>query len=179
MNCADFHERLQRRLDDRVRPETDRDLVRHTQQCEDCRGQLEIWRRVASLMPSDSSHVGPCAPSGTRAKRRLGWVVTGLAASIVLCFAAIRERGSAPASQSRLQASIEAPDRPGSPTIGVSRSLADAADPIGWWEEVQGRDWVSRTMPTVRSMQEGVAPLGRTLMRAVTILTIGGRDQAS
>jgi hypothetical protein len=52
-------------------------------------------------------------------------------------------------------------------------------DPVGWWRDVQDRDWVSQTMPTVRSMQEGVAPLGRTLMRAMTILTTGGRDQTS
>jgi hypothetical protein len=60
---------------------------------------------------------------------------------------------------------------------------------VSWWKGIQGsewvdrdwiqQNWVNRTMPTVRSMQEGVAPLGRTLMRAVTILTLGGRDQTS
>jgi hypothetical protein len=44
---------------------------------------------------------------------------------------------------------------------------------------VQRRDWVGNTMPTVRTVQEGVAPLGRTLMRAVTILTLGAREQTS
>lgn len=52
-------------------------------------------------------------------------------------------------------------------------------DPTLWWRRVQDRDWVGQTMPTVRSLREGVAPLGRSLMRAVTILTIGGRDQTS
>ena len=52
-------------------------------------------------------------------------------------------------------------------------------DPASWWRSVQDRDWVGQTMPAVRSVREGVAPLGRSLMRAVTILAIGGRDQTS
>jgi len=63
-----------------------------------------------------------------------------------------------------------------------SDTLAQATgelDPVLWWRSVQDRDWVEETMPTVRSVRQGVAPLGRTLVRAVTILTIGGEGRTS
>jgi hypothetical protein len=52
-------------------------------------------------------------------------------------------------------------------------------DPALWWRSVQDRDWVGQTMPAVQSVKDGVAPIGRSLIRAVTILTMGGHNQTS
>ena len=79
------------------------------------------------------------------------------------------------------------PTKPANQPIIAGASASSAAlvqtpgelDPVLWWQSVQDRDWVQETMPTVRSVRQGVAPLGRTLVRAVTILTIGGEGQTS
>ncbi len=178
MNCDDFHERLQRRLDDRVRPESDRELVRHTMQCECCRGQLDTWRRVSSLMPA----VGDVRslPAVSQRKRSMRAPLSGLAVAASLAFVlstVLRDREVNSPTSSSSGGSISKSDRVDH-HAGRLAAVNNDLDPTAWWEQVHHQDWVGQTMPTVRSMQQGVAPLGRTLMRAVTILTIGGRDQA-
>jgi hypothetical protein len=56
--------------------------------------------------------------------------------------------------------------------------VASETDPTDWWNSVQDRDWLGQTMPTVNSVREGVAPIGRSLLRAVTILA-GGSERTS
>ena len=181
MNCHDFHERLQRCLDDRIRPESDRELVRHTKQCEVCRGQLDAWHRVSSLMPAPPAHVGRGLPRASQRERNMRWTLGGsaMAASLVfVMFTSIRDPEPDSPPRAGAGESITQSLQAGSQT----RTLAEAQrnlDPVRWWEQVHDRDWVGQTMPTVRSVQQGVAPLGRTLMRAVNILAIGGRDQTS
>lgn len=58
--------------------------------------------------------------------------------------------------------------------IDMSTNVNIDLDPAIWWQGVRNRDWVGHTMPAIESVQRGVAPLGRTLIRAVTILTTGG-----
>lgn len=183
MNCHDFHDLLQRRLDDRVRPETDRELVRHTQQCEDCRGQLDVWKKVSSLMTSSPGNV-VCRQPTTFPSKRLGGMaigglaIGGVAVAVILLFSVPRDAGPASrfhSNRSEPRSAFDSSDR----QAMASKPSNSKMELSGWWQQVQGRDWVGQTMPTVRSVREGVAPLGRTLMRAVTILTIGGRDQAS
>ena len=48
-----------------------------------------------------------------------------------------------------------------------------------WWNDVQPASWVNQTMPTVRSVKQGVAPIGRTIVRAMTLLTVGGGNPTS
>ncbi len=177
MNCHEFNERLQRRLDDRVRPETDRELVRHTEQCDGCRGQLSAWGRVSSLMTTSPKPVHPL-PTSRWPNRQVGWAASGLVAAVILMIVAtIDFKEASPTPHGQVEAIAQA-----EPIDGRERVLAATAmdvDPAQWWQQVQGHDWVSQTMPTVRSMQDGVAPLGRTLMRAMTILTTGGSDPTS
>ncbi|GAA5506677.1 hypothetical protein [Novipirellula caenicola] len=52
-------------------------------------------------------------------------------------------------------------------------------NPVAWFHSVQPQNWLGQTMPTVESFREGVAPIGRSLLRAVTILTTAGKDQPS
>jgi hypothetical protein len=62
-----------------------------------------------------------------------------------------------------------------SSTNDVQQSL----DALEWWASVRERDWMAETMPVVRSVQRGVAPLGRSLLQAVTVLTVGDPGQTS
>jgi hypothetical protein len=48
-----------------------------------------------------------------------------------------------------------------------------------WWQRVGGQEWVDRTVPAMRSVRDGVAPLGRSFIQAVTILAGGGGARAS
>ena len=176
MNCNDFLERLQRCLDDRVRPESDRAIVRHTQQCEHCRRQLATWHQVSLLMPTGSVDTVD-GGNGTSMRKPLA----GLAAAALLAFVlmtSLRDRDPGSATRRDLRESTSAQvldgDQPRSWVMADNE-----LNPADWWQQVNHREWVGQTMPTVRSMKQGVAPLGRTLMRAVTILTTGGRDQAS
>jgi len=181
VNCNDFHQRLQRHLDDRIRPESDVELVRHTKQCEVCRGQLNAWRRVSSLMPAPSAHGGRSPRLDSQRSRPIHWSLGGLAFAASLVFFVVTWTGDPkpnPSSQASVSASITQPVRVGNQP-GQLAGAQPNLDPARWWEQVHERDWVGQTMPTFRSVQQGVAPLGRTLMRAVTILTIGGREQTT
>ena len=98
-------------------------------------------------------------------------VVVGLAAGFLIAFTGF------PTPDEAAQPTMV--ETPTSPSSSLLAQTVPELDPAGWWRSVQDRDWVGQTMPTVQSVKEGVAPLGRTLMRAVTILTIGGQDQTS
>lgn len=157
MNCDEFDDRLQQALDDRASPRSDPDLSRHADRCAACRHQLQAWERIAAVIP-----VHP------RVSRRRSRLVATLAAGILI---AVVVRGFT---------STEPANGTGDLEIETPTDLAAAqVDPSGWWRQVQDRDWVAQTMPAVRSVREGVAPLGRSLLQAVTLLTTGSGDRTT
>lgn len=165
MDCKEFAQRMHERLDNRHALEADDELCRHAQGCEACRSQLDAWQLVSSVMPSQPV-VAPAKRGGNEYSRSLLAVVT-VAAAILWMVSVV------PYVEEPIEQRVEE-----APTA-LAQVSADQLDPADWWQSVQERDWVGQTMPTVRSVQEGVAPLGRSLMRAVTILTVGGREQTS
>ena len=52
MKCEDFADWLQTTLDERNRLKLPPDLAQHVQECECCRGQLDAWHQIASLLPT-------------------------------------------------------------------------------------------------------------------------------
>jgi hypothetical protein len=158
-------------LDLRESTEGDSELNQHARQCESCRAQLEAWRQIAAVIPGRVHRPGP---DNSRTGFSAAWyaVAAGLAAALLLPL--ILARGEKQAVTPMIADSTVA----GEHQAVLAQATGDV-DPAGWWRSVQDRDWVGQTMPAVRSVQEGVAPLGRSLMRAVTILTIGGREQTS
>lgn len=162
MNCDEFNQLMNQRLDDRLPITNDRQLLAHADQCESCLAQLEAWRQIASVLPVETTWAEPSR------NRKLPFLklVAGLAA--VLLFAIGFSWGKH--------------DTVASVDVNQSQDILTPIqdmDPMLWWREVQDRDWVGQTMPMVESVQRGVAPLGRSLMRAATILTIGGPNQTS
>ena len=169
MNCDEFLQRLHQRLDHRKSIDDDHELCQHASRCESCGAQLAAWRQIASVIP----RTAPAPTPGTGGRSRIGKavsVIAGLAAAILLVVI-FAPRG--------WQSDPPVAAKSDSPTETALASSGSQLDPTIWWQSVQDRDWVGQTMPTVKSVQEGVAPIGRSLMRAVTILTIGGRDQTS
>ena len=184
MNCNTFHDRLQQSLDCRRRPEADAELVQHTEHCPACRQRLEVWQSVAKLM-HQLDH--PQSSSRDRAEHRPArhWVAVGAVAAaclMVLLPTLLRDRPSPTISPTSDVVSGSERFMGQTGFMGQNEFLASIdlqRDPAQWWLRVQRGDWVGSTMPTVRTVQEGVAPLGRTLMRAMTILTLGASEQTS
>ncbi|MFK8115475.1 MAG: anti-sigma factor [Rubripirellula sp.] len=170
MNCDDFGQQLNDRLDDRL-PIDCGELRDHARECASCQAQMDAWQQISSILPAGSVAVSRSDSS----RRYAGGRAFAIAAVLLVAFTihwktdlgqAFSQSGSVPSQV----------DRGDEATV-----LAQAGDldPIGWWREVQDRDWINQTMPTVKSVQQGVAPIGRSLMRAATILTIGGPNQTS
>ena len=113
--------------------------------------------------------------------RRRSLVACGLAAAILLAVVLRMSLGGLDGDSTVSLASLSLSPRSASePVVDTSASLIVAdTDPTDWWRRVHGRDWFGETMPVVRSVGEGVAPLGRSLLQAVTILTIGGGDRTT
>lgn len=172
MNCEDFGQRMHEQLDQRLPLESDGVLWDHAERCGSCRAQMEAWQRIAPLVRCD---VSPDLTASDRRRRTTSVVaataVVGLAAGFLIAFT-----GIPPAQEPEQPTMVDS-----SPTqsLALLTQPVPELDPASWWRSVQDRDWVGQTMPTVQSVKEGVAPLGRTLMRAVTILTVGDQDQTS
>ncbi len=151
MNCDDFEIRLQHTIDERVPLTSDVLLTGHADGCAACQDKLNVWLRIESVMPPQP-----------RVSRRVP-MAAALAASVLF----------AVALGSLLR------EDPKKIIVAETDSLLAQADPSGWWSQVRQRDWVGETMPAVRSVREGVAPLGRSLLQAVTILTIPNGERTT
>jgi len=183
MNCNEFEQRMNQRLDNRTSLEGDDELCRHASDCEHCRAQLDAWKLVSSIMPANET-TPPVEVSRSDYSRGL-LAVVGLAAAILWMVSTAPYQADPIKPSVKKIAVIDNIARMKSEPAALAQTPSQLAqnpgqiDPALWWRSVQNQDWVGQTMPTVRSVQEGVAPIGRSLMRAVTILTIGGREQTS
>lgn len=187
MNCDEFGERMHQCLDDRLSVDSDRELRRHANACDSCRLQMQAWHQIAKIIPGSQIESRDTALARLRREKPsiLGVMapLTACGAAAILVAVTVYWYGTSLATSDTLlvaDSNIEVVD-----SVELSEhamALAQVSgqlDPAVWWESVQDRDWIGQTMPTVQSVKEGVAPIGRSLMRAVTILTIGGRDQTS
>lgn len=178
MRCEDFTDWLQETLDQRDGLELSRDLQQHVRECDCCRGQLDAWHKIASIMPNANAAIDQQAIS---VKRRLKWhrvervagIVAAAAAVVLLVFVIANSK-----SDSTPHAKVETTESTAEETIDLEPAIA-IVDPAIWWQQFQNRDWIGQTMPTVQSVRDGVAPFGKPFMQAVSILTMGGRDQPS
>ncbi len=169
MKCDEFGRRMHQRLDDRWSLERDDELCRHARDCESCRWQFQAWCQIASIMPANSLPARIDTPR--KVFFRSAVAVAGLAAAF-LCMVTM-----VPSGQDTLPPRVDSASVEHDPAVLVQ--TAGELDPALWWQSVQNRDWVGQTMPAFQSVRDGVAPIGRSLMRAVTILTTGGGEQTS
>ncbi len=184
MKCEDFADWLQTTLDERNRLKLPPDLAQHVQECECCRGQLDAWHQIASLLPTanlvtETPRVDHPV-SGNHATRgnhvTLVASMLAVAAGIALIVSVARTGTDSPGSPE------------GSEKIAKVQSVQEATqanaaianvDPTAWWQQLQNRDWIGQTMPTVQSVRAGVEPFGKPFKQAVSILTMGGQGQTS
>ncbi len=171
MRCEEFREHLHKRLDQRLPLGSDRNLHRHAANCEECWSELRVWLEIGPLLESGGSDCDEFdVPPSSKGYHVLAPMLMAVVAAAIL----IAVVGISPTKSDSQPILSE-----GSPFPGTLAQVTGELDPVVWWRSVQDRDWVEETMPTVRSVRQGVAPLGRTLVRAVTILTIGGEGRTS
>ncbi|TWU57485.1 hypothetical protein [Rubripirellula reticaptiva] len=168
--CAQFEQRMHERLDQRRPLSADAVLTSHADHCARCQQTLDAWRSIDLALPSprpaanSASVLRPQSLSTSQTSSlSLAWIA--LAAMVLATMTGLAFYSNQPVAPTA-QAYVPA----------VPNELLEHADPVAWWNEARDRDWISQTMPTVRSVREGVAPLGRSLIRAVTILTTGTGD---
>lgn len=176
--CERFDRRMQDRLDAREAIDDDVTLREHAESCAACRQRRDAWLRIErGLFPAaDVGEVGFGADPGGRPNRsdrsRVGRVTTvAVTAAAVLMAVVVRQ--------------IDADRRESSPVVvaadGDRGTVGEAPDgmPIAdvsapWIGDFSKQAWYDRTMPAVRSVRDGVAPLGRSFLQAVAILSHGG-----
>lgn len=173
--CQKFADRLQQCADERRSAAEDAALISHARSCPDCRADLDAWMRLETALLPSTIH-----PFGVRPRRPLASPAWSVAVAVMVVIAAgtyHRINGSGAMDGSNV--GVGAAEISANEAIALSPAFSDRVqvadlDPALWWNDVRNRDWVGQTMPAIESVQQGVAPLGRTLMRAVTILTTGG-----
>ena len=171
MRCEEFIEHLHERLDQRLPLGSDRDLELHAAKCDDCWSEMCVWLEIAPLLKSGQIECAQVeVASSSKGHRALPPIMTSVLAAAIL----VAVVGISPTKSNSKPILSDA-----AVSSGTVAQVTGELDPVVWWRSVQDRDWVEETMPTVRSVRQGVAPLGRTLVRAVTILTIGGERRTS
>jgi len=190
MNCQQFTDALNECLDRRVSPGCDRRLQRHAEHCGVCRDQLETWGRIeTALAPRNPSPAvlaaDRCQRGGrgswpdARGRRRgrefhITFAAASLAAVLVITLAW-------PDGAPRAEPPAAGPRSLAAASAGADRPLRAGPALVAeqWWQRLGGQEWVDRTVPAMRSVRDGVAPLGRSFIQAVAILAGGGGTRAS
>ena len=196
MNCQQFDRRMQRELDRRGSPAAIPLLRRHAETCEPCRRRLALWAEIETVLSAPSAKrdsvaaVGPAgltalvddASRGDRPRSHAagGWAVAMAIAGVLL--AAVWFRAVTP------EAKLAESPRADETTVDMATpDRADLAFTAGvpvwagdrWVRDLADAQWIDQTMPAVRSVRDGVAPLGRSFLQVFSILSQGGGLQAS
>ncbi|TWU26584.1 hypothetical protein Pla52o_04370 [Novipirellula galeiformis] len=179
MTCDEFMATLQDQLDQQESLLDHRGLQLHASQCEQCRGRWIAWQQIATVLPTHSLHRHPVSTRRLGHRNVMLGAILAMAASLLVAFLVPRSPEPAIAVVAAAS-SPRAPERAVVPMNARPMNSVENAtyllqtNPAVWLQDVQQRDWLGNTMPTVRSFGEGVAPIGRSLLRAVTLLTTSG-----
>ncbi|KAA1260564.1 hypothetical protein LF1_31040 [Rubripirellula obstinata] len=178
MDCNEFQRQFQRSLDRRD-ASPNREMQSHANQCASCQHQVQLWQSIETSLASKTYQEPQTNQSKSIKGRSI--VAVAVAASLAIAFATQRTTDPIAESQSPDSQSLTSID---SQTNASKTDLATSItgpqlDPSIWWNDIRDRDWVGRTLPTVRIVSDGVAPLGRSIQRAATLLTTAPREQTS
>jgi len=144
-------------MDHRLPIDTDPALGRHAARCPRCQLDYSVGLQIQA-----HDVALPAEPSKNR-RRRV--VVASVAALLGFFVIGFWPPGGPDTTPRPAPEAIASADRPGGPTDGPTPSDLLA------WTEIDPSDWVGRTMPAVRSVRRSVAPVGRSFLKAVVLLT--------
>lgn len=175
MNCIDFQQRFHRQLDRRDRS-IDVAMQQHMRCCDRCRGQVQLWGMIEQTVQ---------APAASEPKAWTRFVAGSLKPAFALAVAASVLLMATRDFEAPVQSLVADQDR----ASVIDESFTKGLEPAGlvdWqaalatqpaivpellWNDLRRRDWLAETMPTVHYVRDGVAPLGRSIKRAATLLT--------
>jgi hypothetical protein len=199
--CDDFRQRLNEVIDQRVDPREDQALRRHASRCPSCGCELQAWVQIQSIYSSRTQ----TQKSLRTSPRNIPWGILVASAAAILfgavgSYFALRVRpdsfvsvdSNEPLQSSTLvQRSTRLDQLTKDSAIGSTSSINSrsgtsdgslillgnrSASVEELWLRVQQRDWIDQSMPTVRKVGQSVAPLGRSIRKAVSLLTVGGGE---
>ncbi|MCO8124198.1 hypothetical protein NHH03_20815 [Stieleria sp. TO1_6] len=188
MRCEQFQQRMDQLLDQRRELRGDRPLHQHAQRCAECQRRLDLWCKINQALafqdPEADSAAGSVTPVAVRHRQRIVHRIATAAAILVASLAGWMAVSDS--SSQKIASPVELAQPIAAQQPGHSGSLIDAeTDSVAagqpselarqsqqWWDVVQDDSWVDRTIPAVNSVRYGVAPIGRTMRRAFTILMI-------
>lgn len=169
MNCDRFDQRMNVLLDEYQSIADDPALQSHVLDCDLCRQKMRIWQQIDSigtLQPTEFSNRG------------LSWSrASAVAAAILVAVLISWSYRGGDMVTARVESPASASQQGAAPTLrddaAEFQPQENRLDPSQWWESVEPQQWIAQTMPTVRTVQESVAPLSRSFKQAVEILTFG------
>ncbi|WP_182868944.1 hypothetical protein [Stieleria mannarensis] len=191
MRCDQFHDRLDLLLDRRADVRQDTLLRDHANKCPTCHDSLQIWCTIDEHInpAAEPDHDAPSPQTALPISNATIWAVACAAVVIVCVGLAGLWRSS---SQSR--DSVIASTNLGQPVdladgidhadeMPAHENAAATSDPLPpstalnwqtsqWWSAMSDEPWVDHTLPAVNSVRIGVAPIGRSMKQAMTILMI-------
>lgn len=180
-DCDQFADRLQRLLDQRADVAEDAWLKSHAQDCQQCEMDWEVWASIDQTLNLNESLEDTNAPAEThrlapiRTKRILSTPSMVAASLVVFALGTVWAVRSSDPSLGNRAPTVAKSDPHASP--GGQGDIAMFAKNLGDGDLVLDHNQlIDHTMPTVRNVGQGVAPLGRSLRQAVTILTVGGKE---
>jgi len=186
MNCDQFRDSLNEMADQRVNFSRHDQLTQHADQCSACRKQLQWLQRITDCFENvETANHEATTLSGSRG------LAFAVAATMVLvaslAWLGFRQTSNPSMASNQMASNQVASDQAGigdvrPPPTGNRRVASRSARPPAGneaplpivdvaWSDIGPRHWLGRTMPAVRGVQESVAPLGRSLLRAVMLLT--------
>ena len=201
MRCDQFQQRLDWLLDQRQDVRQDGSLCRHSEKCDVCRERLEIWDQIDVFVSPDPVAVprleeSPPVSRQTKSRVKMRLMQSALAVgAAILLFVSLNPLPQNPLPQNRLGPVGRPESQKVSSTVEIppeseelSRIESESPDqnppvtmePAGqlvwqssrWWTAMSDDQWVSQTLPAVTSVRLGVAPIGRSMKRALSILMI-------
>jgi hypothetical protein len=186
MNCNDFQRQFHHQLDQRDRSFDDA-MQQHMRGCDHCRGQIQLWDLIEHSVQSPSPANLFCGPSlASSWPQTLGQFARGcakpvaamaVAASLLWMIFGISDDSTLPVVSKTQEVRpadliVSESNIPSGPAGWQSGATTQPAiHPALLWNDLRQRDWLGETMPTVHYVRDGVAPLGRSIKRAATLLT--------
>ncbi|MGB0595311.1 MAG: hypothetical protein ACPGLY_01260 [Rubripirellula sp.] len=169
MNCDRFDQRMNVLLDEDQPIADDPALQSHVLDCDLCHQKMRIWQQIDSIgtpQPTEFSNRG------------FSWsLASAVAAALLVAVLMSWSYRGGDIVTARVESPSSASQQGAAPTLrddaAEFQPQENRLDPSQWWESVEPQQWIAQTMPTVRTVQESVAPLSRSFKQAVEILTFG------
>ena len=196
MNCQQVQAKFHQRLDERQSIQSDHQIIDHAKKCKICHERIALWLRIEESLLSDKtdSNQTPILQvpvkeqslttqteneEGRGRRVRFASMSLCLATVATIALALVFVNNNNVIDESSVRSDLAVQSR----AVHLEREQQDSSlsDPTkNWFGDAHTQHGLlAETMPTIRSLRDGVAPIGRNLLRAVTLLTTCSSEKTS